>query len=52
MGGSGKAPRKLHRGSAQGLGSVRSGCKAGEEDGVEDKGRSARARCSQVRCNV
>ena len=36
-GGSAKAPLGLHRGSAQGLGSLRRGCNAGEEDGVEDK---------------
>ena len=35
--GSAKAPLRCGRGSAQGLGSLRSGCKAGEEDSVEDK---------------
>ena len=38
-GGSAKSPLRLQRASAQGLGSVRSGCKAGEEDSVEDKER-------------
>ena len=36
-GGSAKAPLRLHRGSAQGLGSLESGSKAGEEDSVEDE---------------
>ena len=34
---SANAPLRLHRGSAQGYGSLRSGCEAGEEDSVEDK---------------
>ena len=34
--GSAKAPRRCGRGSAHGLGSLRSGFKAGEEDSVED----------------
>ena len=34
---SAKAPRKLGRRSAQGSGSLKSGCKAGEEDCIEDK---------------
>ena len=38
-GGSAKAPLRLHRGSAQGLGSLRNGCKACEEDSVKDKER-------------
>ena len=36
-GGSAKAPLSLHRGSAQGSGSLRSGNKASEEDCVEDE---------------
>ena len=36
-GGSAKAPLSLGRRSAQGLDSLRSGCKAGKEDCIEDK---------------
>ena len=36
-GSSANAPLRLGRKSAQGLGSLRSGYKAGEEDRVEDK---------------
>ena len=36
-GGSAKAPLKLPRGSAQGVGSLRSGCRTCEKNSVEDK---------------